>query len=258
MGKLLLWRKRGEAKAKVAPKKKEAKQLTSWSFSRYNDYKLCPLKAKLKYLDKIAEPGNAGMDRGNTIHDQASGFIKGKLKKLSPDLKSFAPLFKKLQKQYKKKINGMVVEDTWAFTADWQPTVWNDWAGCAVRIKLDAAYHEDPDTLVVVDWKSGKFREEMAEDYLEQLELYALGALLTFGHLKAVKPQLAYTDLGLIHPAEELVFTREDVPELKKLWADRTQKMLVDKRFAPRPNDKCRWCHYRKSNKDAGGGQCKY
>ena len=32
------------------------KPLTSWSFSRYSDYKTCPLKAKLKHIDKIQEP----------------------------------------------------------------------------------------------------------------------------------------------------------------------------------------------------------
>jgi CRISPR/Cas system-associated exonuclease Cas4 (RecB family) len=113
---------------------------------------------------------------------------------------------------------------------------------------------------VVTDWKTGKFREDQNEDYLEQLELYALSALILYPHIQKVKPRLVYLDIGIIHPTAdvELVFTRADLPKLKKLWVKRTKAMLSDKLFAPRPNDKCKWCFFRSSNKAAGGGQCKF
>lgn len=200
------------------------------------------------------------MLRGAAIHQLAEDYIKGKLRLLPPELKKFEADFRMLKAQYKKKINGMVVEDNWAFTKDWTETQWDNWTQCVVRIKLDCAHHEDDETLVVTDWKTGKFRVEMNEDYVEQLELYALAALLLHPHLTAVKPRLAYLDADTVYPPadEPMVFTREDVPRLKKLWEKRVKPMLNDKRFAPRPNDKCRWCHFRSSNKAAGGGQCKY
>jgi RecB family exonuclease len=236
------------------------KQLTSWSFSRYSDYKQCPLKAKLKHIDKISEPPNQAMARGAAIHQLAEDFIKGKIARLPPELKAFADDFKKFKAQYKKKISGMVVEDNWSFTKDWTETQWNNWAECWVRIKLDCAHHEDQETLVVTDWKTGKFRVEMNEEYVEQLELYALSALLLHEHIQQVKPRLAYLDADTVYPepGQELVFTRADIPKLKKLWEKRTKAMMSDKLFAPRPNDKCKWCFYRSSNKAAGGGQCKY
>ncbi len=88
----------------------------------------------------------------------------------------------------------------------------------------------------------------------------ALAALLLHEHIQQVKPRLAYLDLGITYPEADkpLIFTRADIPKLKKLWEKRTKAMLSDKQFAPRPNDKCRWCFYRSSNKAAGGGQCKY
>lgn len=236
------------------------KQLTSWSFSRYSDYKQCPLKAKLKHLDKISEPPNEAMARGAAIHTLAEKFIKGELRTLPPELKAFADDFKKFKAQYKKKISGMVVEDNWSFTKDWTETQWNDWTRCWVRIKLDCAHHHDEATLVVTDWKTGKFRPEMNEEYVEQLELYALSALLLHDHIEEVHPRLAYLDVGVVYPeaGKPLVFTRADIPKLKKLWEKRTKAMMNDKLFAPRPNDKCKWCFYRSSNKAAGGGQCKY
>lgn len=240
--------------------KAAAKQITAWSFSRYSTYKQCPLKLKLSAIDRIREPSNEAMERGAKIHDLAEGYIKGMGRTLPPELKLFKDEFKRLRAQYKKKINGMVVEDTWAFTSDWTETQWNDWINCWVRIKLDCAHHEDGETLIISDWKTGKFRVEMNEEYVEQLELYALAALILHEHIETVKPRLVYLDQGTIYPPaeQELIFTRADIPKLKKLWAKRVKPMLSDKTFAPRPNDKCRWCFYRSSNKAAGGGQCKF
>ena len=234
----------------------KSNKITSWSFSRYSDYKQCPLKAKLKHVDKLKEPPNEAMARGAAIHNIAEKYIKGEGRTLPVELKQFEAEFKMLRKQYKKKINGMVVEDNWSFTKTWDETAWNDWIGCWVRIKLDCAHHIEDDVMVVTDWKTGKFRVEQNDGYIEQLELYALAALMLYPHLKEVRPRLAYLDVGVIFPAEDkpIVFTQADVPKLKKLWEKRTKPMLSDTTFAPRPNDKCKWCHFRKSN----GGPCKF
>jgi CRISPR/Cas system-associated exonuclease Cas4 (RecB family) len=232
------------------------KAITSWSFSRYSVYKQCPLKLKLSVIDRIREPGNEAMARGDSIHKSAEAYIKGWVRALPPELKLFKDEFKRLRAQYKR--NSVVVEDTWSFTKDWTETRWDDWAGCWVRVKLDCAHYEDDETLIITDWKTGKFRPEMNEEYTEQLELYALAALLRYEGVKQVKPRLVYLDLGVTYPEEPLVYTRDDVPKLKRLWEKRTKAMLNDKRFAPRPSDKCRWCFYRRSNKAQGGGQCEY
>lgn len=237
-----------------------AKKITSWSFSRYDTYKQCPLKLKLSAIDRIQAPGNEAMARGSEIHKLAEDYIKSKIRTLPAELKAFKSEFTFLRAQYKKKISGVVVEDTWAFTKDWGESRWDDWINCWVRIKLDCAHHEDQTTLIVTDWKTGKFRAEMNEAYMEQLELYALAALMLYEHIEVVKPRLVYLDHGVIHPPSEkpLIFKRADVNKLKKLWAKRVKPMLSDTVFAPKPNNFCRWCYYRASNKDAGGGQCKF
>jgi len=236
------------------------RKITSWSFSRWSDHSLCPLKAKFKHVDRIKEPGNAAMDRGTKIHDSAAHYIKGAIARVPTDLKLVAPTLKDLRKRYKKSPDSIVVEDTWAFTRDWEVTQWDNWNHCWVRIKLDCAYFEDATTMVVIDWKTGKFRAEQADDYIMQLELYALGAMLTFPQVEVVKPRLVYTDLGTVYPVQDgdIMHTRGDLAQLRKAWEQRTKPMLRDGTFAPRPNDKCRWCHYRNSNKAAGGGQCKF
>lgn len=231
-------------------------KITAWSFSRYSVYKQCPALAKYKFIDKLKEPGSPAMERGAEIHTKAEQYIKGQIRSMPAELKLFADEFKELRKQYKKKISGMVVEDSWSFTKNWSETTWNDWVNCWLRIKLDCAHHLDGETLIISDWKTGKFRAEMNEEYVEQLELYALAALILMPHLSEVRPRLVYVDSGTIYPPADkpLVFVRADVPKLKKLWEKRTKAMMNDIRFSPRPNDKCRWCHFSKSK----GGQCKF
>ena len=191
------------------------------------------------------------MERGNQIHKLAEDYLKGSISRLPPELKPLEAEFKRLRAVYKKRLSGMTVEDTWAFTKDWTRTVWNDWVGCWVRIKLDAAHPED-DTLIVTDWKTGKYRDEDVELYIEQLELYALAGLMLHPHLKAVRPRLGYTDQGRFYPGEGddvLEFTQADVPRLKKLWEKRVGPMFKDRRFAPRANSKCKWCYYGQAGK---------
>ena len=238
--------------------------IKSWSFSRYNTYQLCPLKARLAFIDKIPEPGNEAMARGAEVHVLAEQFIKGELEDLPPVLNKFRKEFRRLRRKYKKSRSLVTVEDTWAFTKDWDQTTWNDWVGCWLRVKLDCAEEVDGDVLVIYDWKTGKFRPDKNEEYVEQLELYALSAFFMYDHIKAVQPRLVYLDEGVVFPekgtadAYKLTFSRDDIESLRKKWEKRTKPMLSDQVFSPRPNNLCRWCHYRKSNALNGGGQCQF
>jgi len=241
------------------------KQLTSWSFSRYGDYKQCPLKAKLKHIERIKEPPNEAMARGDDIHKGIEAYLKGSARALPKDVHTdMKPAFKLMKDFYKKNFTKpvvTVVEDTWAFDKDWVMTRWDDWANCVVRIKLDCALEIASGTLAVRDWKTGKFRAELHEEYLEQLELYALAAMLWYPHIDFVIPELWYVDLGTIYPRqdEHMLFRRDQVPELMKKWEKRTRPMLNDKKFPARPNSKCNWCFYGQSGKSKGGpGKCKF
>lgn len=229
---------------------------TAWSFSRYSVYKQCPAKFKYQVLMKLPEPKSDALTRGADIHTMAEAFIKGKLARMPLELTSFKDEFLRLKKLYKQKTSGLVVEDNWAFTAKWDATAWDDWLNCWVRIKLDCAFHTSPTSMTVWDWKTGKLRPELHEEYLEQIELYALSALLLHEWLEEVKVELCYLDLGVVYPdAEEpLIYTRADIPRLKKLWESRVKPMFKDKLFAPKPNDKCYWCAYSK----AKNGPCKF
>lgn len=247
------------------PFKKPDARFKSWSYSRYSDWRSCPLMAKCKHLDKSLpkEPPSDAMARGTNIHTMAEEFIKGKLAKLPEELKLFADEFKKLRALYKKKTSGMIVEDNWALTKDWTETQWDDWVGCWVRIKLDCAHYLAPTVMMVTDWKTGKPNQYKVTEYMEQLELYAVAALLLHDHLEEVHCRLAFTDTGDVYPFEEdggaLVVKRKDLPKLRKSWDKRVDPMFKDEKFVPKPGKQCNWCFYGQAGKAKGGpGICKF
>jgi RecB family exonuclease len=226
------------------------KQITAWSFSRYSDYKKCPALAKYKHIDKLKEPGSAAMDRGTAIHKLAEDYTLGKIKALPPELLSFKPEFAAV-----KKLKSKMVEEQWAYKADWSPAAWNDWSGAWLRVKMDLAFIRDDNTLVVIDHKTGKFRPEQHEAYVEQLELYAAAGFVQCPDVLAVEPRLWYIDEGLDWPPEDTKpYLAKDAKKLRTTWEKRVKPMLNDTTFAPKPGDACRWCHFRRSN----GGPCKF
>lgn len=229
-------------------------EIKSWSFSRWSAYHQCPRKAKYLFVDRMKEPPNPAMDRGVEIHAQAEDYIKGKIDELPADLSRFSELFEDLREQYAGGPLPIVVEDTWAFRADWSATTWDDWAGCRARIKLDVGRFTAPDELRVIDWKTGKFNARRAEEYEKQLSLYALGALLTYPDLRMVEPSLVYLDAGVTYPEHPRTYTRDDIPVLRAAWEERAAPMLNDTIFAAKPSPLCAWCAFGAK----GTGHCEF
>lgn len=233
-----------------------ANKISAWSFSRHADYRQCPLKAKLKYINKINEPANSAMERGSNVHNQAAAYIKGAIPKMPLELKQHRTLFVALKNQFKNFDNMISVEESWAFKKDWSITRWDDWTGCWLRVKTDCARLKPPH-LEIFDWKTGRFREEdKAIAYAEQLSLYSLAGFMLYPSVKTISAYLVYLDSGTDHYEN---FDRSQLPALKAGWEKMVKPMLQDTRFAPRPTAKCIWCWYGQSGKQKGGpGLCKF
>lgn len=214
-------------------------RITQWSFSRWNDYEQCPFKAKLKYVLKMKEPENPAMARGSAIHKLAEDYTNGALKKLPAELSKFEMEFKALR-HYKA-----TAEKEWAFTASWEPRGWFD-KDVWLRIKVDAVAYRKEDVLII-DHKTGRHYP----NHLDQLELYAMGALLMITERDMVTVADWYLDSG---EDAQKSFARNQLDALQKVWLHRTKAMLSDTEFAPKPGPKCKWCHFRKDN----GGPCRY
>lgn len=227
---------------------KRVQQITAWSYSRWAQYEECPYKAKLKFIEKLPEPGSVAMNRGGDIHKLAEKAIVWPRTKLAPELGRFAQEFKDL-----RKLKRVETELELAYTKTWDPCDWKDWDHAWVRIKIDLLTPPDKQGIIeVVDHKTGKPKPA----YAPQLELYALGALLRYPQATAARTRLWYLDHGIISPEKktEGMYQQSDVPALKKTWEKRVVPMLSDTKFAPKPGNYCTWCAFSKSK----GGPCVY
>jgi len=210
-----------------------AAPLTAWSYSRAADYAQCPLRFKLKHIDKIQEPPSAAMARGRDIHKEAELFVLGK-GPLTDSLKKFEDLVTELA-----AFPGVAAELKAGFTRHWKKTgyfakdVW-------LRAVFDIFLPYADDTALVADFKTGK--RYASND--EQVELFALAAMCFAPNVKTVETRLWYLDTGEEEIAE---FDATQRDALISKWEAKVAPMFNDSVFAPRPNDKCRFCHFSKS-----------
>ena len=223
-------------------------KMKAWSYSRYQCYSGCAFQAHCKYNEKLPEPEVPAMQRGTAIHKMCEDFLNdgGRVKK---DIKLFSNELKELRR------SNAVAEAEWAFTKTWQPTAWFDPWGAKkpvvwMRAKIDAlvdAENSEDGVMRIIDFKTGKVRD----NYMEQLELYAVSGFAQRKKVKKIKTELWYLDHGVVHEEE---FDRKHFPALKQLWNDRTRPMMNDVVYAPKPSFKCRWCSFSKDK----GGPCKF
>lgn len=205
--------------------------------------------AKFKHVDKIKEPGNAAMDRGNAIDKLAEKYSTGQLNECPPELELFADDFTELRKIRKL----LHAQKDLALDRNWKPTGWFD-SNAWLRIKMDLFYDIlKKSTRKIIDYKTGKIREE----HKDQLELYAVGGLAYAApSIQTFETELWYLDHQKI---VEDTFTREQAEALKPKWEKRVRAMLSDHVFAPKPGNNCRWCFFGQAGKEKGGpGLCKF
>ncbi len=218
------------------------KPLTAWSYSRYATYATCPLQFKLSVSDGNKSPPSAAMERGLKVHRDLAAYLEGN-GPLPPVVKN--PYQVKLYAEmaaYPEKL----VEHQQGFTKQWKPTGWfgkDTW----YRQVYDAALLYDDMTAEAVDHKTGKKYGSNAE----QMELQALSLMCQYKPVTHVTTRLIYVDSGEEDIAEFPATERE---ALKAKWEQKVSSMFNDTIFAPRPNDKCKFCHFSKSN----AGPCKF
>lgn len=217
--------------------------ITQWSFSRWETWFTCALKAKFKYLLKLADPSGEAALRGTEVGNSAEAWMAGTLKKMPAELKGVKPEVQRIRRLKP------AVQLEWALDQQWQPTGWfapNTWC----RIKTDVVAENKKESLIEVhDGKTGRIKEV----HNLQLSLYAIGAFAHFPTYDAVRVQLLYYDQNISLPPDGgRVYTRGDLPGLQDEWLGRVALMLRDKNFVPTKGDHCRWCAFSKKK----GGPC--
>jgi CRISPR/Cas system-associated exonuclease Cas4 (RecB family) len=217
--------------------------LTSWSFSRLMSYESCPMRVKLRYIDKMPEPPlppDNPMERGNRIHNCLENYIKGTgglhgcearaIDKFVPMLDALAELHANDQ---------ATAEQDWLFDSDWNVCSKD---GYWLWSKLDYFAKDEANNLAVIgDWKSGKSQYKVVE-HMQQTQLYAAIAALREPWIDKVITEIAYVDEGHI---KTVIYTRDEALAFVGRFQKRVDRMLNDTLFRPNPNKQtCRFCPY--------------
>lgn len=220
-------------------------KVTAWSHSAFAVYDLCPFKYKCQNLDKLKKPDSPALRRGRTIHDDIAHYITDdpKFQGWRETIEHHHDLIEQIKAF---PADCRAVEQKWGFTRRWRPTGYfaND---IHLRVVLDVGLRYEDNTAEVVDWKTGK--RYGSND--EQMEIFAATTFNKFHDAPTVTTRLAYVDSG----DQEIVdWSREELELLQAKWDDKVRPMFEDTEFLPRPNDKCKWCDFSRSN----GGPCNY
>lgn len=220
--------------------------LTSWSFSRWDLHHTCPLKFKLRTLDKLEEPAGAAMLKGRKVHNDIKWYLQGPTAELAAAAEAAAGKAWPLVQQIADPAWDKVVEQQWGYTRQWAPT---SWFGPATwyRSIIDVAVIYDDNSAEVLDWKTGKPRGT----YVEEMELFAVSLMLRAKHVTHVTTRLAFTDVK--HEVYD-EFPRSNLDGLVAKWEQKIRPMFEDTSYLPRPGEQCTFCAFSRSK----GGQCRY
>lgn len=221
-------------------------RIPSWSISRWQVFEQCKYRAKLQWLDKVPDlqPKTAA-DRGTQIHQEAEDHVTGK-GPFTQNLRYFKAEFAALRSHYDQ--GRVTCEEEWAYARDWSVTGWKQgW----LRLKCDAVCFLTPKHAVVVDYKTGKrFGNEIK--HAEQLQLYALCALLRYPEIEMVTTELWYFDQNEL---ASFVMHRKQMKKYLSIFNSRGVALTTEEDFKPNPNiHSCKYCPYKPGKQ----GDCAY
>jgi hypothetical protein len=218
------------------------KQPHGWS--KLDTYRECPAKFKYQYIDKLPQPESPALTRGGKVHNALEQYLNGWSKTWPADIQ---PMWKdyadKMLASYDVRTEAAWgVDRKWVLQPNWlTPATW-------IRAKGDFFHRAGKTTLKMGDWKTGQYR--VPSD--DQIELYAIFGLSVYPDVKDVITSFIFVDQK--EKPLELRYTAKQLVNLRGKFEQEFLKMEKERKWAPTPSAKCKWCPYSKQK----GGPCKY
>lgn len=226
---------------KEAPK--SVKHLNAWSYSSLTALETCPKKFEYEKIEKRYTPPSAALENGIAVHSACEKFIRGQVDTLPEKFcdKTIAALIELREAD-------AISEAEWGFRRDFKPCGFFDhevWLRC----KIDAHFVQPDGSVRVVDFKTGKHGH--AADYEDQVNLYAMAAMLAYPHAQSVACELWFVEDGFSRIQFPVVH-RDELPELCARWGARSEKMFDCTSYPPSTGWQCGGCYFNGNN----GGPC--
>lgn len=211
-----------------------------WGFSKLDVFRLCKAKFKYQFLDKLPQPSSPALERGGVLHQAIESYLNGWSKTLPDELLEWQEAFDELKTKNFWGEQAIGIDREWNLLPDWfNKKTW-------LRVKMDA-YIREPEEMVVIDFKSGKYRVPSTD----QIELYAIAGLSIAPTTKKVTAEFWFLDTKDVYTRE---YSRDELIELRKKYEAESETMYTNEVWAPEPSQECRWCPYSRTK----NGLCKY
>lgn len=237
-------------------------QIQAVSYSRMRVGEECMYQALLKFARKIPEPvsltgAESPLDRGSRVHQDAENYVLGK-GKITKELESVHTELHDLHERFLTEPNTIELEQMWCFTTDWGITAWNDWDNIWCRVKQDAVITPDADTVIAIDYKTGKKHGNEVK-HNDQLRIGLLGASFKYPEATRFIAENWYTDQDMIIPQE---YSRPQVMGMYEELDGRLRAITTATSYPASPSERnCRFCPYKTGRIDKhreGTGDCPY
>lgn len=217
------------------------------SWSRLSDYNQCPLKFKLKYIEKDKmfkedESASPHLVRGSNVHKalenyvvqkQSNGELEVKITSL-PEVENTKPFVDRFLENY----TVVIPETQIAIDKNWNRVEWFS-KDAYYRAILDLIAIR-PTDVAIIDYKTGKMRDyDGGPSGKGQLHLSGAISLSLWKEVPEVTTTYAYVDHKQTISKK---FTQEDREGLVKHFDSEYDKVNSDKEFRPTVNEFCKWC----------------
>lgn len=221
-----------------------------YSFSKINTFYDCPKRFDFTYINKIPQDKDftdpSYFVRGRFIHKYIADRLKGKDGMLDGfsdiDIDDKLNLIDSAEEtlsneyvsiSYDFDVNG--VERPVYLNHDMKPS---KKAGCAMLGYIDYfAVHQDFG--MIIDWKSGKYRDN---PFYDQLELYGIWLMEKYPDVNEVDLVFYYVEHDKFSVK---TVTRDDVDTFKKNLIANIDVIEIEEEFAPKPSkSKCLHCPF--------------
>lgn len=215
------------------------------SHSRLSDFNQCPLKFKLKYIDKdpmFKEDDQASphLVRGNNVHKALENYTVQKLAgdEISisslPEVESTKPFINRLFENYPQ----VIPESQIAVNSKWEKVEWFA-RDAYYRVIMDVIAIR-PQDAIIGDYKTGKIRDYDGGPHgFGQLHLSGGVALNFWPNIPIVTTVYIYVDHRKTFTKQ---FTQEDRPTILAHFDREYDKVNSEKEFKPKVNEFCKWC----------------
>jgi len=209
-----------------------------YSFSKINTFKLCPKQFEHRYIlkTKVPEKNRLPLIKGSALHHILEKYPNPPVQEYSfKFLKDLDEFFKSKYMDLFKLPNAREIK----FGLDTALKPINYSKKALFRGFIDFIAFSD-DTLILCDWKSGKYKDEVYQDF-SQLIFYAIYIFKKYSKINTIKVMFIYVE----HSKDNTIFlTRNNLEKYENLLKEDIHN-IEQMKFPKKESVLCKYCDYK-------------